>query len=73
MAKTIREKTEQQIVVNFKADIFWMVLLVLVVIGGIFGILRADKAGYERGMQDMRISILEDFQIAETARRENNK
>lgn len=64
---------EESVTVNFKADVLWMVLLVLMVIGAIFGILRADKAGYERGMQDMKISILEDFQITEAARKENSK
>ena len=68
----VRETVEQAIV-PLKAELIWFFILILAITGGIVGMKTTYKSGYERGMQDMRISILEDFQIATTERERNDR
>lgn len=67
MAPTIREKTEQAIV-PIKAELIWMVLLLLTVAIAIYGIEVAYNMGFRNGVVAEKIGLLEDHDIAREAR-----
>lgn len=62
MEESIRDKVEQGIT-PVKAELIWFVILLLAVIGGIYGMKAAYRTGYRNGVQDEKIGWIEDREL----------
>jgi hypothetical protein len=65
-AETIREKVEQGII-PVKAELVWLVLLLLSIAGAIYGMKATYRIGYRHGVYDEKIGLLEDHDISREA------